>query len=312
MTKQICHHPDNCKNCSKNTAWDPQIEKLPATECEDFQHDDQYVAFNEVGTLSDIVPLPTATDLPRYFSENLDRWGSVTTTTTERATKAIPTTDNVTTTKNPSILPSTLQGSYFGATSTSTAPGSASPTPSSSDSGPTDDKTGLWVGLSCGLVLVLLLVGFGVYHFCFRSSLRISFTFKKKKKPNSPEEARSPHPVADETVEDGPAGPPHAPGLPANDVGPTYWPHSQISGMDGSLASGLEQIRIQPPDAWPLALQGLWRSGQFGPRVSDADQYPMAELHGNGPRSPHDYASNSTASFDPRTWRDPGPAHNEY
>lgn len=246
--EQICHHPANCNNCNSGKPWDPQIQKFPSTTCGDLKHVDEYVAFQETSTLSDIVPLPVATDIPRYFSENADRWQA---TNTESSTAT-----------------ATLSLTTLGA---GPASGTASSTPAPAPSSSKSYKARLVVGLTCGGVLLLVLIGCALWHYYIQPPAAYTFPFTKKAPPPAPpgQEAKPVPPNADGTSENPPAEPTpkYEAELSADaQVTPARRPHTQISEMEGTP---IDPSPLHTSNVSPLPSHSSWGLGWYSNAVAE-------------------------------------------
>ncbi|KAH9882061.1 hypothetical protein J1614_001233 [Plenodomus biglobosus] len=146
----ICHHPDNCggrTDCAEGN-WEPGLQKLWDTTCENIINEPPYVAFEESSTLSDIAALPVKTELSKWWVDHADR--TMITTSSLLATSVIaesPTTPTMT-----SATASTAPRKISSLTDLIPTP----TIPATTNKKPTSTTLGIGVGLGNPILLALI------------------------------------------------------------------------------------------------------------------------------------------------------------
>ncbi|KAI8942682.1 hypothetical protein NX059_000732 [Plenodomus lindquistii] len=160
----VCHHPDNCggrSDCGEGI-WDPDIQRLEGTTCDNVDHEERYVAFKESSTLSDIAALPVRTELSSWWVVHADRTA---------VTKASAMSSGM---SGLSLAPSsaTMTGQAVSMTTSTNAISSTSTSTSttlmSGETHPaaTNEKTitlGLGIGLGIGIPILLSLIALIIF-----------------------------------------------------------------------------------------------------------------------------------------------------
>ncbi|KAF1965249.1 hypothetical protein BU23DRAFT_575066 [Bimuria novae-zelandiae CBS 107.79] len=166
----VCNHPDNCKRASNCPAdgsqqWDEQLEVTARTDCEDIQHEGQWVAF------SGRKPLMSTAKLPEVNEASVISWWSAHSNFSTRwvitRTYSDPNPDPYAPTGSTTDTADTSLKLTEASTAEHTQPSLTSnasidwthKTPSSR--GP---NLGLAVGLGAGIPILLAGVGFLMYY----------------------------------------------------------------------------------------------------------------------------------------------------
>lgn len=150
----VCHHPDNCGSggdCAEGD-WGSELEPLEYVTCKDLKHEGRYVAFTESWTISDLVPLPVATELSTWWEAHADR------------KKTTTTSPHISATTLPGLMSPNASGIVPSETAATTTP-TSSPT-SASPALPNRRAVaiGLGAGIGFGVPVLLALAALTFFH----------------------------------------------------------------------------------------------------------------------------------------------------